>query len=162
MIFLTVGTHEPFDRLVRAVDRWAAATGSGPRVFGQITARAGYRPAHFAWVPSLRPEDHAERLRAASLVVSHAGMGTILSALAAGTPVLAMPRRGRLGETRNDHQQDTVARLGARPGLAVARDERAIGPLLDRLAGGAARPEPIAPFAEPQLIGALRAFIAGA
>ncbi len=34
MIFVTVGEQLPFDRLVRAVDEWAAA--SGKEVFAQI------------------------------------------------------------------------------------------------------------------------------
>lgn len=159
MIFLTVGTHEPFDRLVRAVDDWAGARGAGTQIFGQITARAAYRPRHFTWQATLDPADFRARLASASLIVSHAGMGTILSALAAGTPVAVMPRRGHLGETRNDHQQATVLGLGTRPGLYVAADEAALGPLLDRLAGGAAAPEPIRPFAEDSLIAAVRSAI---
>lgn len=156
-----MGTHEPFDRLVRAVDAWAARTGRGAEVFGQITARAGYRPKHFPCAAALAPQDYEARLRSATLVVSHAGMGSILTALGSGTPIVVMPRRGHLGETRNDHQNDTVARLGARPGLHVAADETALGPLLDRLADGAAPPDPIGAFAEDSLISAIRGLIEG-
>ncbi len=56
MIFLTVGTQLPFDRLVAAVDAWAARQ-PGQEVFGQISdpGPAGYRPKHFAWVADLDP-----------------------------------------------------------------------------------------------------------
>ena len=44
MIFLTIGSHEPFDRLVRYVDEWCAERGRDDAVFGQITKRAEYIP----------------------------------------------------------------------------------------------------------------------
>ena len=65
MIFLTLGTHEPFDRLVRAVDAWCAETGRGAEVFGQITAHPGYAPKSFDWVAALPPEDYRARCREA-------------------------------------------------------------------------------------------------
>ena len=51
MIFVTVGTQLPFDRLVRAVDAWAA---EHPQVdvFGQI-GPASFRPKHFAHADTL-------------------------------------------------------------------------------------------------------------
>lgn len=162
LIFLTVGTHEPFDRLVRALDAWAAGSGRGAEIFGQITGRAGYCPAHFDWVPAMPPAEYRDRIATARLVVSHAGMGSILTAFAAGRPILVMPRRGHLGETRNDHQHDTVQALGARPGLHIAGDETDLGAALDRLTGtGAAEPEPIGAYADDGLIGALRDLIGG-
>ena len=54
LIFLTIGTHEPFDRLVRAVDEWCAARGRAD-VFGQITDRAIYLPRHFEHVGQMAP-----------------------------------------------------------------------------------------------------------
>ena len=44
MIFVTVGTQLPFDRLIRAVDNWAKAAGRRD-VFAQI-GPASYRPLH--------------------------------------------------------------------------------------------------------------------
>ena len=63
MIFLTVGTQLPFDRLVAAVDDWCAARGESD-VFGQICDPGpdGYRPKHFEWVADLDPADQSVRL----------------------------------------------------------------------------------------------------
>ncbi len=44
MIFATVGTQLPFDRLIRALDGWAASNG-GVEVFAQI-GRGEYEPSH--------------------------------------------------------------------------------------------------------------------
>lgn len=161
MIFLTIGTHEPFDRLVRAVDDWCAATGRGAEVFGQITDRAGYRPAHFETVDRLTPEAYRARCRDAALIVSHAGMGSIITALTYRTPIIVLPRRGHLRETRNDHQYATAQRLGSRPGIFIAMTEADLAPHLDRLAGGAepGQTSEIGSYADRKLTDALRELI---
>ena len=161
MIFLTIGSHEPFDRLVRAVDAWAGASGQGARVFGQITDRAGHIPQNFEHVAKIGPEDYTRRCTEADLIVSHVGMGTILTALSVGTPALLMPRRGHLGETRNDHQVATARHLSDRPGLHIAETEDDLPALLDRLRDGtgAAPSDRLSPVADPQLTTALREFI---
>lgn len=164
MIFLTIGTHEPFDRLVRAFDDWCAARRPALPVFGQIAAAAGsYRPRHFDWVVRLSPADYAARVAQTALLVSHAGMGSILTALSLGRPIVVMPRRGHLRETRNDHQYDTARRLAGRPGLYVAADEAALGAVLDTALADLGRPQgaAIAATADPAFTAALRAFLLG-
>jgi len=125
VIFLTIGTHEPFDRLLRAVDVWCETSGRGSEVFAQAQspARNPYRPRNFRVVSRLSQADFSRQFGAASLIVSHAGMGTILSALTLGKPIVIMPRRGHLRETRNDHQFMTVGQLQDRGGIFVAEDE---------------------------------------
>lgn len=162
MIFLTVGSHEPFDRLVRAVDDWCQDRKEKPQILGQITARAGYQPKSFAAVDNLSPADFEAEFGRAKLVVSHAGMGTILTALSLSKPIIVMPRRGHLGETRNDHQYATVVHLPQRAGLWIARDETELPGLLDKaLQSGDAAGPAIEPFADSELIDALRNFIQG-
>ena len=168
MIFLTVGTQLPSDRLVAAVDAWAGARGSA-EVFGQISdpGPSGYRPKHFEWVADLDPAAFEARFRAASHVVAHAGMGTIIGALGQGKPLLIMPRRAHLGEQRNDHQFATVQRLCTRSGitragiLAAFQAEEVSDRLDALLACGTAKGPPIPRFAEKRLTDAIRATILG-
>jgi UDP-N-acetylglucosamine transferase subunit ALG13 len=168
VIFLTVGTQLPFDRLVRAVDAWAA-TRAGAEVFGQISdpGPSGYRPKHFPWVADLDPAEFEARFGAATHIVAHAGMGTIIGALGAGKPLLVMPRRAHLGEQRNDHQFATVQRLCMRPGLAgggivAAFEADDVPGRIDALiARGTGEGAPIARFAEKRLTDAIRATILG-
>ena len=163
MIFLTIGTHEPFDRLVRAVDAWCAAAGTGPRIFGQITdpGHGGHRPQHFEWVARLAPQDYDRRIAAAALIISHAGMGSILTALHHGKPIVVMPRRGHLRETRNDHQFTTVRMLRDRPGLYVADDETQLGHVLDLALAELSQPTAIPALAADRFTDALHAFLTG-
>lgn len=161
MIFLTVGTQEPFDRLVRAVDAWAA-THEVP-VFGQLgrLTADSYRPANFPFESFISADEFQERLEASRLMVGHAGMGSIISALTFGKPLLMMARRAALGEHRNEHQLATAARFTGRPGLHVAADADAVGTMIDRLLDGDATASggQLSPHASPQLLGAIRDFI---
>lgn len=166
MIFLTIGTHEPFDRLVRAVDDWWGAVPRTRDLFGQITARGpdSYTPRSFDWVAKLTPEEYSRRIAEAELIVSHAGMGSIITALHTGKPIVIMPRRGHLRETRNDHQFTTVKRLGDRPGIYVAPDETRLGAVLDRALDELGNPaaSKISAVADPRFTSALHAFLIGA
>lgn len=163
MIFLTLGTHEPFDRLVKAVDDWCAERGRGGDVFGQITDRAGYRPAHFKWVARIDPAEYRRRCTEAPFIIAHAGMGSIITALTFGKPIAILPRRSHLGEMRNDHQYATAQHFRERPGIYAAMTETELPGLLDELAAGAGAPagNAASAYADDELIGTLRDFIRG-
>lgn len=161
MIFLTVGTQLPFDRLVRAVDGWAAGNPQH-EIFGQIAdpGPGGYRPAHFAWTGHLDPGAFERRFAAAACIVGHAGTGTIIGALGRCKPLMILARRANLKEQRNDHQQATAQRFGDKPGIIVAAGAEEVPACLDRLVSGErAGSEPITPFAEDRLVAAVRSMI---
>src|SRR6185437_14262456 len=79
MIFVTVGTQGRFDRLIRTVDQWAGAKG-GADVFAQ-TGPSDYHCEHVRAERFIDPTDFRKRVEAASVVISHAGMGSIITAL---------------------------------------------------------------------------------
>jgi UDP-N-acetylglucosamine transferase subunit ALG13 len=158
VIFVTVGAQMPFDRLVLAVDAWAAARGRDD-VFAQIGPGAA-EPRHVDWVRFIAPGAFRRRMDACDVVVTHAGMGTILSALELGRPIVVMPRRGDLRETRNDHQVATAARFGAQGRVRVANDETEIPAILDGI-GTLHASDVIAARASPELLAALREVVAG-
>jgi UDP-N-acetylglucosamine transferase subunit ALG13 len=163
MIFVTVGTQGPFERMVKAVDDWCAATPDAPAVFGQIGAPLGdtYRPKHFDWAERLTPDEFNRRFDEAALIVSHAGMGSIISALQGGKQIVVMPRLARLHEHRNEHQLATVRQMASRPGVHVAEDEADLPGVMEQaLEKARDRNSPVIDaFAEPSFTDALRAFI---
>ena len=159
MIFVTVGTQLPFDRLVTAVDRWAGHAQPVSHVFAQI-GPTDLQPSHIEWRDFIGPPECQRRMREADVIVAHAGMGTILSALELGKPLVVMPRRAALGEHRNEHQLATARWLAESGGVNVAFDERELAHKLDaadRIGGG----ERISQYAGDDFIRALRAFIQG-
>ena len=50
-------------------------------------------------------------------------MGSIITALEVGKPIVILPRREHLNETRNDHQLASANQFSSRPGIIVALDE---------------------------------------
>lgn len=127
MIFVTIGSAFPFDRLIRAMDAWAAETGRGAEVVMQ-TGRGRYRPAHTDWRESLPEPDFAATVAAADLVVSHAGMGSVITAMRHATPIVMLPRRYEAGEHTTDHQTATARWLAGKPGVFIAWDETELAP----------------------------------
>lgn len=159
-IFVSVGSMMPFDRLIRTMDEWAAAHPATPVLF-QI-GKGQYEPRHGRFVRLLPVAAYRAALADAALFVAHAGMGSIISAIEAGKPLVMLPRLQRLGEHNTDHQLATAATIGQRGGLTVAADAAALGPAIDALlADGGTAPAPIAPFAAPEFTDRIRAFIHG-
>lgn len=132
MIFVTVGTDSPFDRLVKVVDAWAAKTGRSD-IFAQI-GEGAWEPKSIPFAHLLDPCGFNKRFTAAQVIIAHAGMGTIISALHYGKPILVMPKRASLGEQRNEHQLATARRMTEIGGVNVAFDEQELCRHLDRLA----------------------------
>lgn len=163
MILLTVGSELPFDRLVRAVDVWAGGH-PGERVFAQIAdpGGKGYYPSHLEWARFLERDDYDRRFAEAHLVVAHAGMGSIISALMIPKPIVIMPRLTALGEVRNDHQLATVTKFRDRGNVYAAKDGDELPGAIDAALTrrGPGRSE-VARFADPSLIDAVRAVIMG-
>jgi len=156
MIFVTVGTQGNFDRLIRTVDEWAgkhrrtdvfAQTGPSDTSFRHIRTEQFIDPAKFR-----------EYVGSASLVIAHAGMGSIITALELGKRIIVMPRRASMGEQRNDHQIATARRFAQQGRIEVAFDERELLDKLDHLEA-VDETEPLSPQASQDLIASIRTFI---
>lgn len=123
MIFLTVGTQFPFDRLVRTVDDLVGEGVVSETVFAQI-GDSVYKPRNFEAVASLDKHAFDEQFTKASAVISHAGMGTVAMAMDLGKPLLAMPRRPEFGEVVNDHQEALAVKFALSGYILLALDEK--------------------------------------
>lgn len=117
MIFLTVGTQFPFDRLVRSVDEVVGRNSFGEEIIGQI-GNSSYRPHNFEAVSFLRKNLFDKHIFEASCIISHAGIGTITMALDNEKPLLVMPRLKQYDEVVNNHQ------------VAIARKFEELGHIL--------------------------------
>ena len=109
MIFLTVGTLFPFDRLVKAVDDFVE-TNDCQQIFAQI-GKNGYTPKNFPSKDTLSKDEYDAIFMKASHIISHAGMGSIIMALRTQKPILVMPRLRKFHEAVNDHQLHTAKKF---------------------------------------------------
>jgi UDP-N-acetylglucosamine transferase subunit ALG13 len=117
LIFVTIGTTEPFDRLMRAVD---AIEGREEIVVQRGTS--SFAPRRATIVDFLPYERLVELVREARVVVTHAGVGTILTALLNGARPLVVPRLKTFGDAVDDHQLELASRL-EQLGLVILVEE---------------------------------------
>jgi len=109
MIFATVGTpQQPFNRLVKAVDDFAAQTDE--MVIVQI-GTATFEPLYaeyFRWATSLEMEKYTQDSR---VVITQASAGATILALKYRKPLIVVPRLSKYGEHFNDHQNQLAFAL---------------------------------------------------
>lgn len=121
-IFVTVGTAlQPFDRLLRAVDEALRCLG---RPYGGLCQHGPslVRPVGLRAVFRLCDEEFRRALREADVVICHAGVGTLASAIRAGHRPLVMARLADKGEIVNDHQLEILRLLAVRGLVTPVRD----------------------------------------
>jgi UDP-N-acetylglucosamine transferase subunit ALG13 len=110
MIFLTVGTQFPFDRLVRTVDRAVGSHSFNDNVFAQI-GKSKYIPQNMMYAEILDANSFDSKIKQADFLISHAGIGSITTALRMNKPLLVMPRLRKFREHVNDHQVATARKF---------------------------------------------------
>lgn len=115
-ILILVGTdHHPFDRLVAWADHRQTRFPDDV-VFIQHGQSRG--PATAPGVSLLAPAELADRVRDATVVITHGGPGTIADARSGGHRPIVVPRDPGRGEHVDDHQQRFAA-WAAERGLVV-------------------------------------------
>lgn len=154
-VVVTLGTADgfPFSRLVERLVPLLAPDGELARVTGLPVAvlwQTGCTPVQHLPIAArayLPADELASAVAAADLVVSHAGVGSALTALAAGRRPVLVPRSAAVDGFADDHQRQIGAELQGR-GLAVAGDaaEISVGDLLTALCSGVRRTGNPPPF----------------
>ena len=158
MIFVTIGSMFPFDRMIRAMDAWAAEAAGDEEILAQI-GEGAFEPRHMTWVRRLERPDYAAAVARARLIVAHAGVGSVVSAGEQGKPIVVLPRRAARGEHTSDHQVETAGWLRGKPGVQVAEGEADLPACIAAAVAGAAGGERIPRAADPELIARIRRFI---
>lgn len=112
MIFVTLGTQDyPFDRLLRALDE----------IEEELVVQGGastHRPDGAEWLGFVPAPQIVENVRRARVVISHAGVGSVLTVVGEGKRPVVVPRLQRFGEVVDDHQLP-FARRAAEAGLVT-------------------------------------------
>lgn len=108
MIFLTVGNwHKGFNRLVKAMDDLKGCHVITEEIIAQI-GPGSYKPKYFTAMAFCSTDDFVSNIKAARVVVTHAGVGAISQAAKLKKPVIVVPRKASLGEHFDDHQFSTA------------------------------------------------------
>ena len=129
MIFCTIGTQAPFDRFVKIVDEVAAQLDE--EIVAQVY-KSGYQAKNIKMIDFLPPDEFNTLFDKARLIVAHAGMGTIISAMRKHKPIIIFPRIAALGEHRNEHQLATAQKMKELGYVYVANSSEELKELLTR------------------------------
>lgn len=121
LIFVTVGSHyQGFDRLIKKMDEIAG------KIDEDVVMQIGhttYKPVNAEYFSFLDSFEEILRLnRDARVVVSHAGAGSIVTALKEKTPVIVVPRLKRYNEHMNDHQLEIAKAMSDDRNVIVLYD----------------------------------------
>jgi UDP-N-acetylglucosamine transferase subunit ALG13 len=120
VILVTVGMQLGFNRLIKAMDLLA------PELDAPVIAQIGnssYISQNIETHEKIAPLEFEKLVSTADLIVSHAGIGSVLTAARFDKPIVLVPRRADLKEHRNDHQMATARKLEGRQGILIAYDE---------------------------------------
>ena len=97
MIFVAVGTQFSFNRLVQYMDEWAVSNENtnNENVIAQVSD-GDYQAKNLETQSFMDGEQYNKNIREASVFVSHAGMGNIISAREQQTPIIVINRQHSL------------------------------------------------------------------
>jgi UDP-N-acetylglucosamine transferase subunit ALG13 len=132
MIFITVGTQLPFDRLIKHVNEWNMQNANDIDIIAQV-GNSDYKPSNMVVHKNIEPTLFEKNIIECDVLISHAGMGSILTALRMNKPIIIFPRRASLKEHRNDHQLATSKSFSDVEGIYVAYSENELFELLNRI-----------------------------
>lgn len=129
-VFVTLGTIQPY-QFTRLVQRLMAILPADVEVVWQLGATVPLPGMRGRVHAQMAPEEFAAETKRADVVVTHSGVGTVISLIEDGIFPVVIPRRARYGEHVDDHQQEIaafVAELGV--GLVREADELSLEDLV--------------------------------
>ena len=108
MILVTLGTQDKsFERLLKAIDKEIEKG----NIKDKVIVQAGYTKYESPNMEifDLIPNDEFDKLVSeADLIITHGGVGSILSAIKNNKKVIAAPRLKKYKEHTNDHQKEII------------------------------------------------------
>lgn len=104
MIFIVLGTQKfQLNRLLEKIDKMIEAGEIKEEVFAQI-GQSSYQPRHYKYKEFLDRDLFEEYINSCSLVITHSGVGSIITAIHFQKPVIVFPRLKKYKEHVDDHQ----------------------------------------------------------
>ena len=108
MIFVTLGTQDKtFERLLKAIDKSIEKGEIKEKVIVQA-GNTKYETKNMEILDLISPDKFQQLVDECDLLITHGGVGSILSAVKQGKKVIAAPRLKKYNEHVNDHQKQII------------------------------------------------------
>lgn len=108
MIFVTLGTQDKsFERLLKKIDEQIQLG----NIKDKVVVQAGctdYKTKNMTVFDYINTDRFNEIIDECDLIITHGGVGNILSGLKKGKQIIAVPRLAKFKEHTNDHQLQIV------------------------------------------------------
>lgn len=132
MIFVTLGTQDKdFSRLLQAIDKEIEKGNIKEKVVVQAGCTK-YESENME-ILDLVPQDEFDKLMSkASLLITHGGVGSILTAIKHGKPVIAAARLKKYKEHTNDHQKQIIKEFSDAGYILELRDFNKLGKMIEK------------------------------
>ena len=132
MIFVTLGTQDKsFDRLLKAIDNEI----DNGNIKDEVVVQAGYTKyeSKNMKIFDLIPQDEFDKyFDKANLIITHGGVGSILSGVKRNKKVIAAARLSKYGEHTNDHQKQIIKEFADQGYILELSDFSELGSLIKK------------------------------
>lgn len=126
-IFVTVGSTYPLDRLVKEIDN--VGKNKNYEIFAQI-GESNYTPKKTKFEKFLSYEKMQEKIKWSDIIISHAGVGTIIDALNQNKQLLLFPRLKKYDEAVDDHQIEICKAFEKKYNIKYTLNEKELNNLI--------------------------------
>lgn len=125
MTFIIVGGVVEFDfsRILKIVDQLCAEGCLDGRTTKAQIGYCSYQPKNYENYRFVDGDKFHADIENADLIITHGGVGTLVSALKFGKKVIVFPRLSKFNEHLDDHQLDISREYSAKGYCMMATDE---------------------------------------
>lgn len=133
MIFVILGTQKfQFNRLLQMVDNLIEKKVITEPVFAQVGYSA-YQPKYYEYRDFLPEQEFKEKIGSSRLVISHGGIGSMMSCLERGKRVIVVPRNMIHDEHIDNHQYQLASLFKRRGHILMAENEKQLGRAVEEI-----------------------------
>lgn len=130
MIFIVTGTQKfQMNRLLKQMDNLVEEGKIQEEVYAQI-GNSDYIPKHYSWSKFLKHEEFEEKMESCDKLVTHSGVGSILSGITKRKPVIVVPRLKKYGEHVDDHQVQIAEAFSEKNYVLLCTEKDDLGEVL--------------------------------
>jgi beta-1,4-N-acetylglucosaminyltransferase len=159
LIFVTVGNDfRDFSRLIKKIDEIV------PHIHRETIIQRGhskYLPINVKYFDFVPIDSATKYIKASELVISHAGIGTIILCKENAIPLIILPRRKKYNEHMNDHQMEIAQMLEQRKekNIYVVYEEEQLEEKIEEVLKDKRKRTPIENIGRAKLIKTIREFV---
>lgn len=132
MIFVTLGTQDKdFSRLLKAIDREIEKGTIKEKVIVQA-GHTKYESPNMEIFDLIPTDEFNEIIENCDLLITHGGVGNILSAIKKNKPVIAAARLKKFKEHTNDHQKQIIGEFSKQGYILELKDFGKLGKMIEK------------------------------